>query len=194
MIYELFLSSYNILHGLHGPSCWLTDRRCCLLLKWSLDRGRNSSWATWGDTLSDGDTIFFRSDIERGVGSLFPYSIMCNGHLVPLKRKWWEELQWKTIHLKSICLRMKVDWPGKQTNYKLQRLCCYSILLISFSNVCRYLLTMLSKQQLIQLLEYLTSAELLQNVSVQLSKNIKPFMFFFVTKTHKTLVLFKIPC
>ena len=53
---------------------------------------------------------------------------------------------------------------------------------------------MLSKQQLIQLLEYLTSAELLQNVSVQLSKNIKPFMFFFVTKTHKTLVLFKIPC
>ena len=89
---------------------------------------------------------------------------------------------------------MKVDWPGKQTNYKLQRLCCYSILLISFSNVCRYLLTMLSKQQLIQLLEYLTSAELLRNVSIQLSKNIKPFMLCFVTKTHKTLALFKIPC
>ena len=53
---------------------------------------------------------------------------------------------------------------------------------------------MLSKQQLIQLLEYLTSAELLRNVSIQLSKNIKPFMLCFVTKTHKTLVLFKIPC
>ena len=89
---------------------------------------------------------------------------------------------------------MKVERPGKQTNYKLQRLCCYSNLLISFSNVCRYLLTMLSKQQLIQLLEYLTSAELLRNVSIQLSKNIKPFMLCFVTKTHKTLVLFKIPC
>ena len=76
---------------------------------------------------------------------------------------------------------------------------------------------MLSKQQLIQLLEYLTSSELLQSkaksfftcnrcikakylrqkvscdVGIQLRKNIKLFMLYFVAKTHKTLVLFKIP-
>ena len=145
------------------------------------------------DTLSDGDTIFFRSDIERGVGSLFPYSIMCNA----LEEKVVRRIILQLFRLKDNPLEVNLpeneSRSAWQTN-KLQRLCCYSILLISFSNVCRYLLTMLSKQQLIQLLEYLTSAELLRNVSIQLSKNIKPFMLCFVTKTHKTLVLFKIPC
>lgn len=87
MIYELFLPSYNILHGLHGPSCWLTEGAVSCL---------NGAWIGDATHLELHEGIlcpmeiqyFFRSDIERGVGSLFTYSIMCNGHLVPLKRKW----------------------------------------------------------------------------------------------------------
>ena len=78
--------------------------------------------------------------------------------------------------------------------------------LISFNNVCRYLLTVLSKQQLIQPLGYFnffgTSAIkseiifLCNEAKSQLwcqyttQKNITPLILYFVTKTHKTLVLF----
>ena len=44
--------------------------------------------------------------------------------------------------------------PTNKQCIKLQRLSCYCIFLISFNNVCRYLLTVLSTQQLIQPLGY----------------------------------------
>ena len=53
--------------------------------------------------------------------------------------------------------------PTNKQCIKLQRLSCYCIFFISFNNVCRYLLTVLSKQKLIQPLGYLTSSELLRS-------------------------------
>ena len=124
----------------------------------------------------------------------------------------------KTIHPKSIRPRIEVDLPDEQTVHQITKIkLLFHFFIISFSNVCRCLLTVLWKQQLIQLLEYLTSSELLQSraksffiynrcfkakylrqkvscdVSIHLGKNIKSFMLYFVTETHKTLVLCKIP-
>ena len=53
-----------------------------------------------------------------------------------------------------ILLELRSFRPTNKQCIQLQRLSCCSILLISFSNVCRYLLTVLSKQQLIQPLGY----------------------------------------
>ena len=60
---------------------------------------------------------------------------------------------------------------ARRTNcIKLQILSCYSILLISFRNISRYFLTVLSKKQLIQPLGYWTSSELLRSkVIIQLN-------------------------
>ena len=69
----------------------------------------------------------------------------------------------KTIRLKSIRPRMEVDLPDEQTVHQITKIKLLFNFLISFSYVCKYLLTALSKQLLIQPLEYLTSLELLRS-------------------------------
>ena len=52
---------------------------------------------------------------------------------------------------KSIRPRMGVDPPEEQTVHQITKMkLLFHFFFISFSNVCRYLLTVLSKQQLIQ--------------------------------------------
>ena len=53
----------------------------------------------------------------------------------------------------------------EQTVHQITKIKLFSTLLITFSNICRYFLTVLSKQQLIQPLEYWTSLELLRSKS-----------------------------
>ena len=108
--------------------------------------------------------------------------------------------------------RIAVVPPDEQTVHQITEIKLLFHFLISFNNVCRYLLTVLSKQQLIQPLGYLTSSELLRSKAKSFfyvidasqifeaksqlwcqyttQKNITPLILYFVTKTHKTLVLF----
>ena len=58
---------------------------------------------------------------------------------------------------------MEVDLPDEQTVHQITKIKLLFHFLISFSYVCKYLLTALSKQLLIQPLEYLTSLELLRS-------------------------------
>ena len=59
--------------------------------------------------------------------------------------------------------RIAVVPPDEQTVHQITEIELLLHFLISFNNVCRYLLTVLSKQQLIQPLGYLTSSELLRS-------------------------------